>query len=109
MLASLRGRDGDRINAVLAAAESGGACRRRYRRIPSPGGEASTRWVRLAAWAARSRTACVQIAALSNAEFHIESDEGARIGPVDHLIGDQVFVRDQVFLAVAAAYRRAAR
>src|SRR5215470_8987134 len=51
----------------------------------------------------------VQIAAVGNAEFHIEPDEGARIGPVDHLIADQVFVRDQVLLAVAAAYRRVAR
>jgi len=47
----------------------------------------------------------VQVTAVSHAELHIEPDKEAGIGPVDHLVGDQVFVRDQVFLAVPAAHR----
>src|SRR5260370_24560233 len=47
----------------------------------------------------------VQITAMGHAERRIEPDQGAGVGPVDHLVGDQVFVRDQVFLAVSTAYR----
>ena len=51
----------------------------------------------------------VQIAAIGDAERHIEPHQQARIGPVDDLVGDQVLVRDQVFLAVSAAHRGIAR
>src|SRR6202011_2277541 len=47
----------------------------------------------------------VQITAVGHAERRIEPDQRAGVGPVDHLVGDQVFVRDQVFLAVSTAYR----
>src|SRR4029077_14539105 len=47
----------------------------------------------------------VQVAAVGYAERRVEPDQRARIGPVDHWVGDQVFVRDQVFLAVSSARR----
>ena len=45
----------------------------------------------------------VQITAVGHAEWCIEPHQGTGVGPVDHLVGDQVFVRDQIFLAVSAA------
>ena len=47
----------------------------------------------------------VQIAVIRDAKRHIEPDQQARIGPIYDLVGDQVLVRDQVFLAVSAAHR----
>src|SRR6266540_3374919 len=47
----------------------------------------------------------VQIAVVADAERRVEAQQRARIGPVDDLVGDQRLVRDQVFLAVATAYR----
>ncbi len=47
----------------------------------------------------------MRIVVVGGAEVDIEPDKGIGVRPVHHLPGDQVFVRDQVFLAVAGNHR----
>jgi hypothetical protein len=51
----------------------------------------------------------VRIVAVGRAEMDVEPHEFVGMGPVHHLVGDQVLVRDQVFLPVPRHHAGVAR